>query len=57
MEGLQELQRHLLAGAERMAAYCGRGFLMRFLTSSSDEAHFAMLDANLQRAMQVGGGE
>ncbi|KAF5834206.1 hypothetical protein DUNSADRAFT_9236 [Dunaliella salina] len=52
MEGLQELQRHLLAGAERMAAYCGRGFLMRFLTSSSDEAHFAMLDANLQQAMQ-----
>jgi hypothetical protein len=55
IDGLLELERHLVNGARFMAAYCGRGFLMRFIASSSDQAHFQDLDKKLQRAMQVGG--
>jgi len=53
MDGLRELEQHLVAGARHMATYCGRGFLMRFITSSSDQAHFLDLDSKLQRTMQV----
>jgi len=55
MDGLRELEQHLVAGARHMATYCGRGFLMRFITSSSDEAHFLDIDGKLQRTMQVCG--
>ncbi|KAJ9527505.1 hypothetical protein QJQ45_025765 [Haematococcus lacustris] len=55
-QGLRTMAELLVKAGRVMASYTGRGFLMRAVTSTSDKATFASLEAQIRAAMQVCGG-
>ncbi|GFH17743.1 WD_REPEATS_REGION domain-containing protein, partial [Haematococcus lacustris] len=54
-QGLRTMAELLVKASHVMASYSGRGFLMRAVTSTSDKATFASLEAQIRAAMQVCG--
>ncbi|KAJ9527086.1 hypothetical protein QJQ45_025204 [Haematococcus lacustris] len=52
-QGLRTMAELLVKAGRVMASYSGRGFLMRVVTSTSDKATFASLEAQIRAAMQV----
>ncbi|KAL6759842.1 hypothetical protein V8C86DRAFT_1227862 [Haematococcus lacustris] len=51
-QGLRTMAELLVKAGRVMASYSGRGFLMRAVTSTSDKATFASLEAQIRAAMQ-----
>jgi hypothetical protein len=52
---LDDLRDLLQRAAKKLSCYCGRGFLKRFLTASSDTEDFKALHRGVQDALQVCG--
>lgn len=52
-ERLQDLADIIASGAELMQNYAGSGFIVRFITSKSDEGRFRSIHCRMQEAMQV----
>lgn len=52
--GAKALAAQLVRAGQLLHNYCGHGFLLRFVTASSDCEKFAAVDAGIRDAMQVG---
>ncbi|KAF5840146.1 hypothetical protein DUNSADRAFT_17630 [Dunaliella salina] len=52
LERLQELADIIASGAELMHNYAGSGFIVRLITSKSDEGRFRSIHCRMQEAMQ-----
>lgn len=53
-DGSKALAQQLVGAGRLLHNYCGRGFLLRWVTATSDCAAFKAVDTGIRDAMQVG---